>query len=147
MALLADGAQDRAEQLAIITTRLAALVEEDVRRIGARSPPLMGAQAEERNRLANAYRLELARIKQDPSLIAGAAPGALEKLKQDTQSLQDTLAAHELALGALKTVSEGLVQAMAEEVTRQRGGSLNYGAGGVVSGAPGPKPALIDRSA
>ena len=74
MALLADDARDRAEQLLLITERLTAMVTEETRRIDARQSPLEGAQADEKNRLANAYRLELARIKQEPSLIQSAPP-------------------------------------------------------------------------
>jgi hypothetical protein len=147
MALLADNAQDRAEQLLIVTERLTALIREETRLLEARKPPLAGAEADEKNRLANAYRLELARIKQDPLLLQGAPEPALRALREGATALQAELSAHELALGALKTVSEGLVQAMAEEVNRQRGGAPQYGAGGGVAAASGPRPALIDRSA
>lgn len=147
MALLADDARDRAEQLIALTERLTALVDEETRRIEARQAPLSGAEAEEKNRLANAYRLELARIKQDPSLIHGAPERLLGQLRRGTEHMQARMAAHETALGALKIVSEGLVQAMAEEVNRQRGASRGYGARGAVGTPVGPNPALIDRSA
>ena len=147
MALLANSAEDRAEQLLIITNRLTALIGEEHRRMEARQPPLEGAEADERNRLANAYRLELSRIKLEPALLDGAPPALLTKLRAATAHFQQALLAHETALGALKTVSEGLVQAMAEEVTRQRGGASHYGAQGALAAQSGPKPALFDRNA
>jgi hypothetical protein len=147
MALLANGAEDRAEQLLIITNRLTELIGEEHRRMDVRQPPLDGAAAEERNRLANAYRLELSRIKLDPALIDAAPGPLLAKLRAATARFQETLMAHETALGALKAVSEGLVQAMAEEVTRQRGGASHYGAQGALAAQGGPKPALFDRNA
>ncbi len=147
MALIADDPQDRAEQLLLLSERLMTLCEEETRRIQAREPPIDGALADEKNRLANAYRLELARIKQDPALIAAAPPALLSKLKQDTLRLQHALDAHEIALGAVKLVAEGLVQAMAEEVARQRGGGQTYGATGGVSRPSGPIPVTLDRSA
>jgi len=147
MALLADDPKDRVEQLLLITERLGLLIAEETRRIGVREPPLEGSEADERNRLANAYRLELARIKQDPALIEGAPPAALADLRTRTQALQQTLAAHDVALGAVKLVVEGLVQAMAEEVVRQRGGAGAYSAHGGVHVPSGPNPAIIDRSA
>ncbi len=61
MALIADDAADRAEQLLLLTERLGHLIGEETRRIEAREPPLAGAEADEKSRLANAYRLELAR--------------------------------------------------------------------------------------
>ncbi|MGE0595706.1 MAG: flagellar basal body protein [Hyphomonadaceae bacterium] len=147
MALIADDAADRAEQLLLITERLTALVLEETRRIEARTPPLQGAEAEEKNRLANAYRLELARIKHDRTLIDGAPAAMLAKLRAQTEHLHAVLADHETALGAVKLVAEGLVQAMAEEVTRQRGGARGYSAQGSLAAPGGPAPAVLDRNA
>lgn len=147
MALLADDAKDRAEQLLLLTERLTEYIAEETRRIEAREPPLDGAPADEKNRMANAYRLELARIKQDRSLIEGAPAALLDKLKHRTNTLHEHLALHETALGAVKLVTEGLVQAMAEETARQRGGSAGYGARGTIEGPSGPIPTIVDRSA
>jgi acetyl-CoA acetyltransferase len=147
MALLADDAKDRAEQLVLVTERLAVLVAEDTRRIEARLAPLDGAEGDEKARLANTYRLELTRIKHDRSLVEGAPPGTLERLKVSTVALHETLAAHELALGAIKLVSEGLVHAMAEEVSRQRSGEANYAQNGGLAAPTAPAPTVIDRNA
>ena len=147
MALIADGAADRADQLLLLTERLAALVAEETRRIEAREPPLSGAEADEKNRLANAYRLELARLKQEPGLLAGAPEAVLAQLRGRTVELQNALATHEISLNAVKLIAEGLVEAMAQEVVRQRGGGAVYGAGGVVDAPSGPIPAVLDRSA
>jgi hypothetical protein len=147
MALLADDAKDRAEQLLLVTERLTALIELDTQRIEARLPPLEGAEAEEKTRLANAYRLELARIKQDRSLLEGAPPALLGQLRQSTIVMHEKLAAHEIALTAVKLVAEGLVHAMAEEVVRQRGGDAHYGANGELISPNGPGAAVLDRSA
>jgi hypothetical protein len=147
MALIADDAADRAEQLVLVTERLTALVAEDTRRIEARLPPLDGREGEEKSRLANTYRLELARIKHDRGLVEGAPAATLQRLKTSTVSLHEALAAHELALGAVKLISEGLVHAMAEEVARQRNGEANYGADGGRTVPVSPTPTVIDRSA
>lgn len=147
MALLADDAADRVEQLLLISSRLTALIEAETQRIEARLPPLDGAEAEEKTRLANAYRLELARVKQDPTLIEGAPPALLTQLRQSTVTLHEKLAEHETALNAVKLVAEGLVHAMAEEVVRQRGGDANYGATGERVAPSGLGPAVLDRSA
>lgn len=147
MALIAESAADRAEQLLLVTERLEALVSAETRRIQARQPPLDGPEAEEKNRLANAYRLELARIRQDPTLIDGAPAAALGRLRTQTAALHETLARHELALNAVKMVTEGLVEAMAQEVVRQRSGGGSYGANGSLEAPTGPLPAVLDRSA
>jgi hypothetical protein len=61
--------------------------------------------------------------------------------------LNQALARHETALNAIKLVSEGLVQAMAEEIARQRSQSDNYTASGARNAPAGPRPALLDRMA
>ena len=101
-----------------MTERLAALAAEDTRRIEARQPLLDGAEADEKSRLANAYRLELARIKQDQTLIQDAPPELLSRLRKSTVALHETLAAHELALNAVKVVSEGTEPAAGRQTTR-----------------------------
>jgi len=147
MALIADDAKDRAEQLLLVSERLAALIDLETQRIEARQPPLDGAEAEEKARLANAYRLELARIKQDRSLIEGAPPALLAQLRQSTVALHEKLAAHETALNAVKVVTEGLVHAMAEEVARQRVGDAQYGAGGERVAPHGLGATVLDQTA
>lgn len=147
MALLADDPKHRVEQLLIMTERLAALIGEETRRVEARRSPLTGAEGDEKNRLANAYRLEMARIRQDKSLLEGAPAKLLSQLRLRTADLHERLAAHELALGAVKLITEGLVQAMAEEVVRQRGGGANYGASGAFEPPGAARPAIIDRNA
>ena len=147
MALVADHPADRAAQLILATERLTALIDGETARIQARQPLPEGAEAEEKSRLANAYRLELARIKQDPDLIREAPAKALDILKQRTLLLHETLARHETALNAVKLLSEGLVQAMAEEIVRQRGGAANYGAKGALATPVAPTSAILDRRA
>ena len=146
MALIADDAAHRVEQLLLMTERLAALAAEDTRRIEAREP-LIEAETDEKNRLANAYRLELARIKQDAALIQHAPPALLAELRRSTVALHETLAAHEIALNAVKVISEGLVHAMAEEVVRQRGSGASYSAQGALDTRSGPSPTVLDRNA
>lgn len=147
MALLADDAKDRVEQLLLISQRLTALIDAETQRIDARLPPLEDEEAEEKTRLANAYRLELARVKQDRALIEGAPPPLLAQLRESTVALHEKLADHENALNAVKVIAEGLVHAMAEEVVRQRGGDAHYGATGELVAPNGLGPAVLDRSA
>lgn len=147
MALIADDAADRVEQMILLTERLAKLVTEETARIEARAPTAAPEVVEEKERLANAYRLELARIKDDPALVSGAPKARLDQLLRNTGHLQQTLADHEIALGAVKFVAEGLVQAMAEEINRQRTQARPYGADGAHAGASAPEPVTINRTA
>lgn len=135
MALLADDATDRAEQLLALTRRLAELVEAEGADLAAGRIPENG---DELRRLANAYRLEMARIRDDRTLIAGAPLSLRQTLQTETGALQQGLDRHLVALTAAREITEGLVRAVAEDVQRGRG-PATYGAQGAVpEGAPAP---------
>jgi len=148
MALIADDAADRVEQIHLLTDRLAALVESETAALSAGKPAGPDdASAAELQRLANAYRLEMARIKDDPSLVSGADRADREKLQAATAALQVRLDSYAIALGAAREVTEGLVRAMADEVQRARRGPPGYGAqGGYVDPAGSAAVALDQRA-
>lgn len=147
MPFIAEDAAERAANLLKVSDRLAALIEQETQLVVKRQPPLAGALGEERTQLANTYRLELGRLAQDRDLLKGAPAPLLSKLRKSTLRLQSALSKHEIELGAVKIVAEGLAQAMAEEVIRQRRGSANYGASGGVAPQSGPTPVALDHKA
>lgn len=144
MALLADDAADRAEQLLLLTRRLAELVDVECAGLAAGSVP--GADSDELRRLANAYRLEMARIREDRTLVAGAPLPLRRSLQTETGALQRRLDGYLLALTAAREITEGLVRVVAEEVQRARAGPAGYGAQGAYAEAP-PVPVALDRRA
>ena len=147
MALLADDAADRGEQLLLLTERLTALVTAEGDTLAA-GRPLDGETGDgaEMRRLANAYRLEMARIRADHGLIA-AAPGPLrEKLQAATEHLQGRLDTFMVSLTAAREITEGLVRAVAEEVQHARKGPAGYDAlGGYAEAAA--LPVALDQRA
>ena len=147
MALLADDAADRAEQLMLLTDRLTALVivEGEVLATGQPLTAEAGDGAEMR-RLANAYRLEMARVRADQSLIATAPRPLRERLQAATERLQGRLDTYMVSLTAAREITEGLVQAVAEEVQRARKGPAGYDALGGYAEA-GALPVALDRRA
>lgn len=130
MALLAEHAADRAEQMLALTVRLTALLEAETKLVEAHQPPLSGAEGEEKARLANVYRQELTRISEDRDLIRAAPVRLLDRLRTETARFRIALKAHERALVGVKEVSEGLVRAIAEEIAKVRAGPQTYGASG-----------------
>jgi hypothetical protein len=130
MALLADHAADRAEQMLALTVRLTALLEAETKLVEAHQPPLSGPEGEEKARLANVYRQELTRISEDRELIRAAPTRLLDRLRTETARFRIALKAHERALVGVKEVSEGLVRAIAEEIAKVRAGPQTYGASG-----------------
>jgi hypothetical protein len=142
MALVADDAADRAEQILALTDRLTALIEAETQAILAQEAPLAGEAGEEKARLANLYRQEMSRIAADRALIRAAPAVLLDRLRGATVRFRAALAAHERALVGVKEVTEGLVKAIAEEVARVRGGARGYGASGGYAAAPDASAAL-----
>jgi hypothetical protein len=125
MALHADDAGDRVDQLITLTERLTRLMAEDLAELEARRPSL--ARSEELGRLANVYRHESARVRRDPALIAGAPAPDRARLRAATEAFERTMTRHMQVVEAARTISEGLVRAIAEEMDRTRPRAAGYG--------------------
>jgi hypothetical protein len=127
MALDAPDAAQRMAQLITLTERLTALIAEQVKAFEERRPHDAALNATETGRLANLYRHESLRIQAQPGLLAGAPADLRERLIASTRAFDAVLARHGRAVEAAKTITEGLVRAIAEEITRQRGAVAGYG--------------------
>jgi len=144
MALAAESAADRVEQLTILTERLTELVAAQALAFEQHRPQDAAASIEETTRLANLYRHESAKVRANSGLIAGAPLAARTRLTQATEAFDAVLARQARALNAAKTVTEGLVRAIAEEVAaqRQRGAPEGYGPKGQRTAKPADGSAI-----
>ena len=127
MALMAADATDRVEQLILLTDRLTSLIALEAQAFEARKPHEAAQYLEETARLANLYRHESTRVRQDPTMVAEAPADQRTRLLRATEAFDAVLARQARALEAAKTVTEGLVRAIAEEVASQRTAGLGYG--------------------
>lgn len=132
MALAASDAADRVDQLIILTERLTDLMVREAQAFESRRPQDAAAQADETQRLANIYRHESMRVRADPSLVFAAPAAQRQKLVRATEAFDSVLHRHGRAIEAAKTVTEGLVRAIAEEVATQREQNAGYGASGAM---------------
>ena len=146
MALSASGPADRVEQLIALTERLIELMSRDTADFEARRPQDAAGRADETGRLANLYRHESMRVKREPLLIKGAPADRRQRLTELTQQLDAVLRRHALALEAAKTVTEGLVKAIAEEAAAQRQSAAGYGPGAAPARTT-PSPLALNRRA
>ena len=96
--------------------------------------------------MANLYRRESAQLKAQPGLAAAAPAADRQALIRATERFEDVLAKHAAAVTAARTVSEGVVQAIAAEVTASRATGSGYGALGRATSADGTAITL-NRSA
>ena len=113
--------------LIALTEQLTERMRLDADAFEARRPHEAAERIEETQRLANLYRHESDRVRQNPSLIAGAAPSLRQQLARASETFEATLQRHGRSLYALKTVTEGVVKAIDEEVSRARAATAGYG--------------------
>lgn len=146
MALDAHDAADRVDQLILLTSRLTALVADQALAFEQRRPQDAALQLEETSRLANLYRHESAKVRADPALIEGATLEKRVALMRTTEAFDAVLARQGRALEAARTVTEGLVKAIAEEVVAQRNTGSGYGPGAVTSSADARAVTLNKRA-
>jgi hypothetical protein len=130
----ANHAEDRAEQLLAMTVRLTGLLDEEIAAVKARKLDSSSANWDEKERLVHAWRLEVSRIKADPAQMSGLSSGRKEALKVAARELEDRLQAHERALSAARTVTEGLVRSIAAEIAESRSAPAGYGSKGAPAG-------------
>ena len=146
MGLSAATPAQRMDQLIALTDRLTSLIAEQLRAFEAQRPQDAAASAQETARLANLYRHESLKVKQDPTLLAGAPIELRERLIASTRAFDAVLARHGRAVEAAKTITEGLIRAIAEEVSVQRHSVAGYGAKGLKAPKPATAVALNRRA-
>jgi hypothetical protein len=127
MALDAPDAAGRIVQLITLTERHTTLIAEQVKAFELNRPQDATINAAETGRLANLYRHESLRIQAQPGMLVGAPAALRDRLIEVTRAFDAVLARHGRAVEAGKTITEGLVRAIAEEIGRQRGAVAGYG--------------------
>jgi len=142
MAIHAADATDRVEQMIILTERLTELVALEAQAFEARRPQDAVEHQAETSRLANLYRHESMRIRANPKLVAEAPLTLRTRLVRATEAFDAVLARQGRALEAAKTVTEGIVRAIAEEVAAQRSSAGGYGPRASATPATGAATAI-----
>ena len=137
---------DRCDQLLALTERLTASIALETRAFEAQRPHEAAAGQALAQELAAAYRLESARVKRDPSLLAGASPERRRSLTAATVAFEAALARHSRALKAAMMVTDGLVRALATEVAATRAPAAGYGARGRAAAGDASAIALNTRA-
>lgn len=144
--LSAQTPSDRAVQLTALTRRLTDRLTGDTAVLEAHRPQDLVGGIEETRSLSNLYRLETARIKADPSLLNGISDNEKSALREATEVFNEALARYENAVVAAKTVTEGIVAAVAEDLNARTARTATYGAQGRTSNT-GPQSLNLGRTA
>ncbi len=122
-----EQARENVERLIGLTEKLTEQLARDAQAFEARPPHDAAHRMEDTARLANLYRHESARVRQDPALVSGAPREQRARLVRASEAFDAVLARHGRALHAVKTVTEGVVRAIAEEVAASRTVGAGYG--------------------
>jgi hypothetical protein len=142
MAIQAADPSDRVEQMIILTEQLTGLIALEAQAFEQRRPQDAAVHLAETSRLANIYRHESARVRADPAVVMNAPLAQRQRLIRATEAFDAVLARQGRALHAAKTVTEGLVRAIAEEVATQRSSSGAYGPGATTPAPTGASTAI-----
>jgi hypothetical protein len=126
---MSEHARQNVERLIALTEQLTAQLGQDAAAFEARRPQEAAGRMDETTRLANLYRHETMRVRENPVLIAGAPSELTGRLRRASETFEHTLLRHGRALYAVKTVTEGIVRAIADEVVKARAAGMGYGPG------------------
>ncbi len=140
-------AKENVERLITLTERLVQHLAADAQAFETRRPQEVAGRIEETSRLANLYRHESARIQRDPSIVAGAPKELRSRLVKASEAFDAVLARHGRALYAVKTITEGIVRAIAEEVAAVRTANSGYGPKGRIVAPTSGAAITLNRQA
>jgi hypothetical protein len=110
-----------------LTEKLTKLLAEQARAFEQHRPQDAAADVAEVSRLANQYRAGSAHIRGQPGLYQSAPLEVRRRLLRATEAFDAVLQRQGRALGASKTVTEGIVKAIAEEIAAKRNVGRAYG--------------------
>lgn len=136
----------RVEALIVLTDRLTSAIAQQCKAFEAHRPQDAAGSMDEVSKLANLYRRESAEVRLRPDLVASATADRRKRLVQATEAFESVLARHGRAVMASKTITEGLVHAIAMEVASHRATGTGYGPGAKAS-APDASAIALNRQA
>ena len=134
MTLAAHDINDRLTQLIALTKRLTELMITETAALKARKLDASSTDWEEKERLAHTYRLEMTDLAQNAKSMLQGDISLRKELFEVVRSFQSVLAEHNVALSAMREVTEGLVETIAREVANEASGPKAYGAMGTTTG-------------
>ncbi|MES2860745.1 MAG: flagellar basal-body protein FlbY [Pseudomonadota bacterium] len=117
-------------RLTALTDRLTARLEKETDAFATRRAHDIASGLAETQDLANLYRRESTQLKANPGLLSQAPPSERLALIRATEAFEAVLAIHGRTVEAARTISEGLVRTIAQEVAGARALGTGYGASG-----------------
>lgn len=120
--------------LKALTDRLTARLEVETDAFATRRAADVAAGLAATQELANQYRRESAHLKANRTILMSAPASERMALVKATEAFEAVLAVHGRTVEAARTISEGLVRTIAQEVAGARAMGTGYGASGQANG-------------
>jgi len=117
------------ETMLELTKRLTELLARQAQAFEQHRPQDAAAGLPEIIRLTNLYRAGSAGVRAAPAMLKNAPSDLRAKLLQTTEAFEAALDRQGRALAASKTITEGVVRAVADEIAARRGVGQAYGPG------------------
>ena len=143
MPLSVQNPTDRVEQLIILTNRLTEIVTREIGILKERRPSDLKTLEDEKNKLARVYSHEMQLIGNQRGLIEGVKDELMKALKKATAAFRDALAQHQAILTSARSITEGMVKSIAEEVNATRKPVIGYGNTAQVRKGGSDRPAAL----
>ena len=115
------------DAIVTLTEKLTGLLADQARAFEQHRPQDAARDLEEVSRLTNVYRTAAAHVRSQPQMVENAPPALRQRLLRATEAFDAVLVRQGRALAASKTVTEGLVKAIAEEIATKRSVGQAYG--------------------
>lgn len=120
-------ADQRLDELILITTRLTQLTREEIQKLDMRRPREMEPIIEQKAALSAQYARVGQTFKRNLDIIKTASPELRKTLKETTKRFHDALEDLTGKLERVRQVSEGLVRAIASDAAQRRATPVGYG--------------------
>jgi len=109
-------------------SRLHQILEFENELISLKNAQAMSEYTSEKTRLVAIYNQQMNLLCQNPEAYKKYPKADIEELKRISQGFYEILDAHFRKLSSVKTVSEGIVKAVADEVSKKKGPPPTYNA-------------------
>lgn len=134
-------------ELLKVIIRLREILEEENILLAENKPEAFSENLGEKTRLVGQYNQQMALIKKNPEQYRAFPKSEIDRLKEASESFYQVLDAHFRKLSTVKTVTEGLVKSVADEVVKKKSPRNGYTASAGIATSSAQKNSQIRNGA
>lgn len=109
-----------------LSQRLSEILETENEMLRTRRPREIAQLQEEKSQLALRFSREMETLRNQPNLVENAAESERNELRLGSRRFQEALSENQRLLFATKTVTEGIIRAVANEVEKSNAKAAGY---------------------